>query len=138
MWALPVTVVASAGYRPHAGFVVSEWFKPGLGPTLVESAGIFDRMRPERLPGESELGAVELRLPGIDPHSVFQVGQVRCGSLPPGDCCAQGLQEGALLDRVVVRVLGEQPGRLGCLSLTNVRPGHPRLASRSASQRVLS
>jgi site-specific recombinase XerD len=77
--------------------VVSEWFQPGLCPALVESPGILDRMRAQRPVGDGELGAVELRLPGIDPDPVLQVGQVRCRSLPSGDRGAQGVQERALL-----------------------------------------
>jgi hypothetical protein len=102
-------------FRPHPSLVVSERFKPGVCPALVEPPGIFDRMGAERPVGDGELGAVELGLPGIDPDSVLEVSQVRGGSFPLGDCRAQGRQERPLLDRIVVRVLGEEPRCLGCL-----------------------
>ena len=72
--------------------------------------------------GDDELGAVQLRLVGINPHPVLQVGQVGPGRLPLGDCAAQGTQEGSLLDGIVVCVLGQQPCRPGAF-LTDQRPG---------------
>ncbi len=119
--------------RPHPGFVVSEWFKARLCPALVESSGIFDGARPDRLAGNGELSAVELRLPGIDPDSVLQIGQVRRGSLSLGDCRAQGVQECALLNWVLVGVLGEEPCRLGCL-VTDERPSWPSPAGDQVSK----
>jgi hypothetical protein len=92
MRGLPVTLPCQLS-RPHAGFVVSEWFKSSLCPALIESPWIFDRIWSDRPVRDGELGATELRVPGIDPNSVLQVSQMRCGSLPLGDCRAQGVQE---------------------------------------------
>jgi hypothetical protein len=47
----------------------------------------------------------------MNPHPVLQVGQVGPRRLPLGDCAAQGMQEGPLLDGIVVSVLGQQPCR---------------------------
>jgi hypothetical protein len=55
----------------HSGLVVSERLKASLGPGFIESSRIFDRVRSQRGPGTAgELGAIELRLPGIDPDPV--------------------------------------------------------------------
>jgi hypothetical protein len=110
--------------RAHAGLVVSEWFKPHLCPALVELPGIFDRAGPDRLAGAGELGTVELRLTGIDPDSVLEIGQVHRGSFPFGDRRAQRIQEYALLNGVLVGVLGEEPCRLGGL-VTDEGPSWP-------------
>jgi hypothetical protein len=119
--------------RPHTGLVVSELLKPGSGPALIEPPGILDWARLDRLARDGELGAIELRVPGVDPDSVLQVSQVRRGSLALGDRRAQGVQECALLDRVLVSVLGQEPRRLGCL-VTDEWPSWPSPAGDQVSQ----
>lgn len=104
-----------------------------LVPALVESPGILNRERPQRPVDGGELGAVELGLPCVDPDSVVQVRQVRCGSLPLGDCRAQGLQERSLLDRIVIGVLGDEPRCPGGL-LTNKRAARPSPAGEQVTK----
>jgi hypothetical protein len=104
--------------------VVSERFKSGFGAALVQPLRLLNRVRPEFSAGDGELDAVQLRQPGIDPDPILQVGQVRRGRFPLIDCAAQGIQECPLPDRIVVRVLGQQPCRRGAL-LTGQRPPRP-------------
>jgi len=85
---------------------------------------ILNRAGPEFAFGHGELSAVQLRLPGIDPHPVLQVSQMRRGRLPFLDRVAQGLQERSLPGRIAVGVLGQQPRRLGAV-LTDQRPPGP-------------
>jgi hypothetical protein len=90
----------------HSRFIVSERFKSGFGAALVQPFPVLNRGRPEFTVGDGELGAVQLRLVGINPHPVLQVGQVGPRRLPLGGCAAQGMQEGSLLDGIMVSVLG--------------------------------
>lgn len=110
--------------RSYARLVVRESFKASLCPALIESLSIFDRARLDRPVRDGELGAIKLRVPGVDPDSVLQVGQVCRGGLPLGDCRAQGVQECTLLNRVLVSVLRQQPRRLGRL-FADERPSGP-------------
>jgi hypothetical protein len=87
---------------------------------------ILNRAGSEFALGHGELGAVQLRLVGIDPHPVLQVSQMRRGRLPAIDRVAQGLQERSLPGRIAVGVLGQQPRRLGAV-LTDQRPPRPAL-----------
>jgi hypothetical protein len=74
----------SVRIRPgsHTGFAISDWFKSGLCTALFQPLRILDRTGSEFSVGDSELGAVQLRPAGIDPHPVLQVGQVRRRRLP--------------------------------------------------------
>jgi hypothetical protein len=104
---------------PHSGFVVSERFESGCCAALVQPLRIFNRVRPEFSAGDGELGAVQLRLPGIDPDPVLQV---RRGRLPLIDRAAPGIQECSLPDRIAVRVLGQQPCRRGAVLTGQCQP----------------
>jgi hypothetical protein len=64
-------------------------------------------------PGDSELGAIQLRLPGVDSHPVFQVGQVCRGGFSRGDGVAQSVKKCPLQGWSAAGVLGEQECCLG-------------------------
>ena len=60
----------------HSRFIVSERLESGFCAALVQPFPILNRRRSEFTVGDGELRAIQLRLAGINPHPVLQVGQV--------------------------------------------------------------
>lgn len=109
---------------PHSGFVVSKRFKSHFRGARPAVAGPESAARPELSVDDGELGTVQLRLLGIDPHPILQVGKVRRGRLPIGYRSAQGIEECSLPGRIAIRVLGQLPRCRGAV-LTGQCPPWP-------------